>query len=141
MNDEVKTVIGADPIPERPEDVAAAKRRELVQGCFFEKDPKMTQKLMLVHDITAQEMHDAMDYKLDAIAWMRENGFPDGFQGLKVWPTSEVDKFYAWHAIASTQNSLGLPGIRPSYSQVQAIMDREFGANKISPAHKIPWHQ
>jgi hypothetical protein len=136
----METVIGADPIPVRQEDVDAAARREVVQGCFKEHDPKMTQKLMLVHDVSAKELHDALDYKLDATAWMRENGFPDGFQGLKVWPKSEVDKFYAWHDKVSSQNALNLPGIRPSYSQVQAIMDREFGAHAISPAHPIPWH-
>ena len=135
------TVTGPDPLPQRPEDEDAAMRRELVQGCFKELDPKTTARLMLVHDVSAQELQQAMDYKLDAIAWMRETGFHDGFQGLKVWPRSEVDKFYAWHAVASTQNSLGRPGIRPSYSQVQAIMDREFAANKISSAHQIPWHQ
>jgi hypothetical protein len=50
----METVIGADPIPVRQEDVDAAARREVVQGCFKEHDPKMTQKLMLVHDVTAQ---------------------------------------------------------------------------------------
>ena len=133
------TVTGPDPLPQRPADEKAAKRRELVQSCFKELDPKTTARLMLVHDISAQELQQAMDYKMDAIGWMRESGFPDGFQGLKVWPEEEVDLYYRWQATAP--NPLNLAITRPSWVSVQAIMDREFGAAAINPAHKIPWRR
>lgn len=137
MND---TVIGADPIPERPEDVAAATRRKLVQDVFENNLTKLTlMEGMQRYDISVTELAQAMDYKLDAIAYLRDLGVPDGFKGLKVWPQEELDKYYAWQAV--TPNALGIVVGPPTLSVVQGIMDREFANNQLNPAHKIPWRE
>ena len=133
------TVLGADPITPRPEDIAAAKRRANVQQVFEScqtKDSLMD--MMTKHQISVTELAQAMDYKLDAIAHLRNLGVPDGFMGLKVWPQSELDKYWAWHA--KTPNALNLANVKPTMAQVQEVMDREFAANAINPAHAIPWH-
>lgn len=123
---------------QRPEDIAAAKRRANVQVAFeinLTKDSLMA--AMAQYDISVTELAQAMDYKLDAIAYLRDLGVPDGFMGLKVWPQSELDKYYAWHD--KTPNALGLQVGRPSLSVVQGVMDREFANHQINPAHQVPW--
>ena len=110
-------------------DKDAAARRLVVQGCFIETDPKKTQELMLAHNVTAAEMQTAMDYRIDATAWMHDNHFPDGFQGLKVWPDSEVE-MYRKHT-GNFQMSRGM---------VMRIIDREFGNHALLASHPIPWH-
>jgi hypothetical protein len=133
------TVLGADPIAPRPEDIAAAKRRALVQQVFESNKAKdALMAAMTENQISVTELAQAMDYKLDAVAYLRDLGCPDGFMGLKVWPQSELDKYWAWHAV--TPNALNLANVKPSPAQVQAVMDREFAAHAISPAHAIPWH-
>ena len=134
----METTVG-NPMAQRPEDIAAAKRRANVQQVFEScqtKDSLMD--MMTKHQISVTELAQAMDYKLDAIAHLRNLGVPDGFMGLKVWPQSELDKYWAWHA--KTPNALNLANVKPTMAQVQETMDREFSANAISPAHAIPWH-
>ena len=123
----------------RPEDIAAAKRRWNVQQVFESNKTKSSlMEEMLKHDISVTELAQALDYKMDAIAYLRELGVPDGFQGLKVWPQSEIDKYYAWRD--KTPNALNLLGMgKPQMSVVQAVMDREFANHEINPAHAIPW--
>ena len=123
----------------RPEDIAAAKRRWNVQQVFESNKTKSSlMEEMLKHDISVTELAQALDYKMDAIAYLRELGVPDGFQGLKVWPQAEIDKYYAWRE--KTPNALNLLGMgKPQMSVVQAVMDREFANNQINPAHAIPW--
>lgn len=131
------TTVG-NPMAQRPEDIAAAKRRGNVQMAFElnqTKDSLMA--AMASHDISVTELAQAMDYKLDAIAYLRDLGVPDGFQGLKVWPQEALDKYYAWHD--KTPNALNLTVGRPSLSVVQGVMDREFANHQINPAHKVPW--
>lgn len=124
---------------QRPEDIAAAKRRKVVQDVFaVNKTKDALMSAMVTHDISVTELAQAMDYKLDAIAYLRNLGIPDGFMGLKVWPQSELDKYWAWHA--KTPNALNLENVKPSMAQVQGVMDREFAAHQINPAHAIPWH-
>lgn len=135
----MNTVIGAEPIPAREEDIRAAKRRKFVQDIFEAHKTKFDlMQGMSDNNIPVTELAQAMDYKIDVIAYMRTLGVPDGFMGLKVWPQSELDLYYAWHK--KTPNALNLPGVMPTFAQIQAAMDREFGANAISPAHPIPWH-
>ena len=132
------TVLGADPIAPRPEDIAAAKRRKLVQDVFDTANTKdALMSAMTTHEIPVTELAQAMDYKMDAIAYLRNLGVPDGFMGLKVWPQSELDKYYAWQA--KTPNALNLQVGPPPMYMVQQVMDREFSNNSLSPAHKIPW--
>ena len=134
----METTVG-NPMAQRPEDIAAAKRRANVQQVFEScqtKDSLMD--MMTKHQISVTELAQAMDYKLDAIAHLRNLGVPDGFMGLKVWPQSELDKYWAWHA--KTPNALNLANVKPTMAQVQEVMDREFAANAINPAHAIPWH-
>lgn len=123
----------------RPEDTAAAKRRANVQSVFeMNKTKASLMEEMLMHDISVTELAQALDYKLDAIAYLRDLGIPDGFQGLKVWPQSELDKYYAWRE--KTPNALNLLDMgKPKMSVVQAVMDREFANHQINPAHAIPW--
>ena len=123
----------------RPEDIAAAKRRWNVQQVFESNKTKSSlMEEMRMHDISVTELAQALDYKIDAIAYLRELGIPDGFQGLKVWPQSEIDKYYAWRD--KTPNALNLLGMgKPQMSVVQAVMDREFANHEINPAHPIPW--
>ena len=67
------TVLGADPIAPRPEDIAAAKRRKLVQDVFdTAKTKDALMALMPENQISVTELAQAMDYKLDAIAYLRE---------------------------------------------------------------------
>lgn len=135
----MNTVIGADPIAPRPEDIAAAKRLANVQQVFENNQTKASlMEAMKAHDICVTELAEAMEYKIDIIAYLRDMDIPDGFMGLKVWPREEVDKFYKWQA--ATPNALNLIGPRPTYAQAQATMDREFANNKLNPAHAIPWH-
>ena len=132
------TVLGADPIAPRPEDIAAAKRRKLVQDVFdTSKTKDALMSAMTTHEIPVTELAQAMDYKLDAIAHLRSLGVPDGFMGLKVWPQSEVDKYYAWQA--KTKNALNLQVGPPPMYMVQQVMDREFANHALNPAHAIPW--
>ena len=132
------TVLCADPIAPRPEDIAAAKRRKLVQDVFdTAKTKDALMSAMTTHEIPVTELAQAMDYKMDAIAYLRNLGVPDGFMGLKVWPQSELDKYYAWQA--KTPNALNLQVGPPPMHMVQQVMDREFSNNALSPAHKIPW--
>jgi len=120
-------------------DKAAAQRRLLVQSVFETcktKEPLMAG--MTEHNISVTELAQALDYKLDAIAYLRDIGVPDGFQGLKVWPQSELDKYYAWQAV--THNALGLVVGPPAPAVVQAVIDREHANHAINLLHVIPWH-
>ena len=96
------TVLGADPITPRPEDIAAAKRRKFVQNVFDQhktKDALMA--LMSENQISVTELAQALDYKLDATAHLRNLGVPDGFMGLKVWPQSEGPRWVnSWMLMA-----------------------------------------
>lgn len=133
----METTVG-NPMAQRPEDIAAAKRRSNVQQVFeTNKTKDSLMREMLMHDISVTELAQALDYKLDAIAYLRELGVPDGFQGLKVWPKDELDKYYAWQA--KTPNALNIVVGPPKMSIVQAVMDREFANHEINPAHPIPW--
>lgn len=132
------TVVGADPIQPRPEDLAAAKRRANVQAVFdTAKTKDALMSAMTTHEISVTELAQALDYRLDAIAYLRELGVPDGFQGLKVWPQDELDKYYAWQA--KTPNALNINVGPPPMSVVQAVMDREFANHQLNPAHAVPW--
>lgn len=132
------TVLGADPIAPRPADIAAAKRRANVQMTFeLNKTKDSLMAAMAAHDISVTELAQALDYKLDAIAYLRDLGVPDGFMGLKVWPQADLDKYYEWHD--KTPNALSLQVGRPSLSVVQGVMDREFANHAINPAHAVPW--
>ena len=123
---------------QRQEDIKAAARRKLVQAVFETCKTKATlMSAMTTHEISVTELAQAMDYKLDAIAHLRNLGAPDGFMGLKVWPQSELDKYYAWQA--KTPNALGIHVGPPPMSVVQAVMDREFANHEINPAHAVPW--
>jgi hypothetical protein len=134
------TVIGADPLPQRPEDIAAAKRRKLVQDVFaVNKTKDSLMEAMAQHSISVTELAQALDYTLDAIAYLRDLGVPDGFMGLKVWPQADLDKYYEWQA--KTPNALNLQVGPPPMYMVQQVMDREFSNNALSPAHKIPWSE
>jgi hypothetical protein len=134
----METTVG-NPMEQRPEDVEAAKRRANVQQVFeTNKSKEDLMNAMVKHQISVTELAQAMDYKIDALAYLRDLGCPDGFMGLKVWPADEVARYYAWQKV--TPNALNLEGIKPSPAQVQATMDREFANNAINPAHPIPWH-
>ncbi len=113
-------------------------RRKLCQAVFA-SDPTRDALMaaMVQHGISAQELHDAMDYQTNAIGHLRSIGVPDGFAGLKVWPMAEVDAYYAWQA--RTPNALGLIGPRPSYAQVQEIIDRDAAIRAIDPRRVPPW--
>lgn len=127
-----------NPMAQRPEDIAAAKRRANVQAVFeTNKTKDSLMREMLMHNISVTELAQALDYKVDAIAYLRELGVPDGFQGLRVWPQSELDKYYAWQA--KTPNALNLKVGPPPMHMVQAIMDREFANSQLNPAHAVPW--
>ena len=132
------TVLGADPIAPRPEDIAAAKRRKFVQNVFdTAKTKDALMSAMTTHEIPVTELAQAMDYKLDAIGYLRELGVPDGFMGLKVWPQAELDAYYAWQA--KTPNALNIQVGPPPLHMVQAVMDREFANHQLNPAHAVPW--
>lgn len=134
----MNTVLGADPLPQRQEDLAAAKRRANVQMTFELNQTKTSlMEAMAQYDISVTELAQALDYKLDAIAYLRDLGVPDGFQGLRVWPQADLDRYYEWHD--KTPNALGLKVGRPSLSVVQGVMDREFANHAINPAHQVPW--
>ena len=134
----MNTTVG-NPMEQRPADIAAAKRRKQVQDIFESNKTKDSlMKAMTENQVSVTEMAQAMDYKVDAIAHLRNLGVPDGFQGLKVWPQAELDKYYAWQA--KTPNALNLTVGPPPMHMVQAVMDREFANNQINPAHAIPWH-
>lgn len=132
------TTVG-NPMAQRPEDIAAAKRRANVQMAFeLNKTKDSLMEAMAKYDISVTELAQALDYKLDAIAYLRELGVPDGFQGLKVWPQEALDKYYAWRD--KTPNALNLLNMgKPQMSVVQAVMDREFANHQINPAHQVPW--
>jgi len=133
----MEPIVG-NPMAQRPEDIAAAKRRANVQAVFeTNKTKDSLMREMLMHNISVTELAQALDYKVDAIAYLRELGVPDGFQGLRVWPQSELDKYYAWQA--KTPNALGIHVGPPPMSVVQAVMDREFANHQINPAHAVPW--
>lgn len=133
------TTVG-NPMAQRPEDIAAAKRRANVQQVFEScqtKDSLMD--MMAKHQISVTELAQAMDYKLDAIAHLRNLGVPDGFMGLKVWPQAEVDKYLAWHKATPNALNLQIDNAPPMY-MIQQVMDREFANHQINPTHTIPWH-
>lgn len=133
-----QTVTGPSALDQRPEDLAAANRRKLVQAVFEQNLTKNSlMEEMVRHNVSVTELAQAMDYKVDAIAYMRTMGIPDGFQGLKVWPQSELNKYYAWQA--KTPNALNINVGAPPMHIVQAVMDREFANHQINPAHPIPW--
>lgn len=113
-------------------------RRKLVQAVFEShsgKDPLM--QAMLLHNIKASELVEALDYKLDATAHMRDLGFPDGFQGLKVWSAAEVKEYQDW--AESTPNALNLKSFRPENAKAQAAMDRDARLKDMNPLHVSPW--
>lgn len=113
-------------------------RRKLVQAVFESAKGKDTLMLaMAQHNIVVTELAQAMDYKLDAIGYLRELGVPDGYMGLKVWPQAELDAYYAWQA--KTPNALNLNVGPPPLHMVQAVMDREFANHQLNPAHAVPW--
>ena len=132
------TVLGADPIAPRPEDIKAATRRKLVQDVFeAAKTKDALMHAMADHQIPVTELAQALDYKMDAIAYLRNLGVPDGFMGLKVWPQAELDAYYAWQA--KTPNALNIKVGPPPLHIVQAVMDREFANHQLNPAHAVPW--
>jgi len=125
---------------QRQEDIKAAARRKLVQAVFETCKTKATlMSAMTTHEISVTELAQAMDYKLDAIAYLRELGVPDGFMGLKVWPQVEVDKYIAWHKATPNALNLQIDNAPPMY-MIQQVMDREFANHQINPTHTIPWH-
>lgn len=124
---------------DRPADIAAAKRRANVQMVFeLNKTKDSLMEAMAQYSISVTELAQALDYKLDAIAYLRDLGVPDGFMGLKVWPQDELDRYYAWQA--KTPNALNLQVGPPPMHVVQEVMDREFANKRLNPAHQIPWH-
>lgn len=113
-------------------------RRKLVQAVFESqrgKEPLM--QAMLLHNIKASEMAEALDHQVDAIAHMRELGFPDGFQGLKVWSAAEVKEYQDW--AESVPNALNLKSFRPENTKAQAVMDRDARLKDMDPLHVSPW--
>lgn len=140
MASDVTTVGGTDHrVNPTEQELQRLARLKLVQAVFELNKTKLDlMTAMTGNNISVTELAQAMEYKLDAIGHLRKLGVPDGFQGLKVWPQSELDKYYAWQAV--TPNALNIIGPRPTMEQVQGIMDREFAAAAISPAHAIPWH-
>lgn len=133
-----QTVTGPAAMEQRPEDLKYAERRALIQSCFHKDDPKLTQTEMLKHNISTEEMRQSMDYKINIIDWMRENNFPDGFQGLKVWPDSEINKFLAWAnpKRESGNNALNLKMGVMTKVQAQAALDTEHARMAVNPAYK-----
>lgn len=136
---DVTTVGGTDHrVNPTVEEVQRLARRKLCQAVYAENPTREAlMAAMTAHGISAQELHDANDHHANAIAHLRTIGVPDGFAGLKVWPQDEVDAYYAWHA--RTPNALNLVGPRPSYAQVQEIMDRDAGIRAIDPHRVSPW--
>lgn len=134
-----QTVAGPEALTPTQADLDAAARRLVVQSCYHEGDRTATMNDMVKFGVTAKELQGAMDYKMDAIAWMREQRFPDGFQGLKVWPDKDLETYYKWQAV--TPNALSIEGIKPSYSQVQEILDREARLKVITEGYKSPWER
>ncbi len=146
-----QTIAGPGPDTYTAQDIEAAKRRELVQGCFQADNPALTKQLMLVHNVSVQEIQTAMDYKVDVINWMRMNGFPDGFQGLKVWPDAEIDAIIKWQTAQLNPVGPGTIGDLFAYQQIdpltdkkhraemQDILDREHRRQQINPAVTLPW--
>lgn len=145
------TVTGPGQLPQRPEDAVAAERRAQVQKCFDESSPTATQANMLKHSVTAAEMVAAMDYKLDALRWMRMNGFPDGFQGLKVWPDADINAYLTWKSAQPNPFGPGTHGdayqahgIDPATNslvraQAQEQLDLEAARKNANPAYVSPW--
>ncbi len=138
-----QTVCGPTAMEQRPEDLAAAARRALIQACFHENDPAMTQSDMLKNNVSVQEMSVAMDYRIHIVDWMRLNKFPDGFQGLKVWSDSEIKKFsdHANVRRASGENALGLKMGPITNVQAQAALDTEHARMAVNPAYKSAYLQ
>ena len=79
------------------------------------------------------------------------NGFPDGFQGLKVWPNEEIDKFIAWQVARNNPFGGGTlgdvfkdQGIDPMTdvkhrAEVQETLDREHRRVQENSAVTLPW--
>lgn len=74
------------------------QRRTNIQVFFNanEANPKVVITMMQTYGVTIAELEDAVDYRIDAVHYMRANGAPDGLGGLKVWGGSSIDRFLIW---------------------------------------------
>lgn len=147
-----QTVAGPEALLTRPEDIAALERRRCVQACFHETDVAATVAEMVQHNVSAAELKETMDFKLDTTLWLRTKGVPDGFQGLKVWSNAEIDKFIDWKL--PQQNPFGggktfaetykADGVDPrtdkqTRAAIQDVLDREHARVALDPSLKLPW--
>ena len=81
-------------------DAAWLARRTAIQAFFNanEADPPVVMAAMAQYGVSAQELSDCMDYRLNITRYLRGANCEDGFGGLKVWPDDVVCKFMDWQA-------------------------------------------
>ena len=68
----------------------------------YQLQPQKIFEAMAVYGVDADELEDALDYRVNIVHYMRANNAPDGLGGLKIWPKAEVDRIIAWAGAADT---------------------------------------
>lgn len=104
-----QTVVGRGTAALSASNSAALQRRTAVQDMFNSNqgNPAAVMSAMTRLGISAAELATAMDYKLNTDDWLRQNGAADGFAGLKVFSTAEVNNFIAYQNTGSDVYQIG----------------------------------
>lgn len=62
--------------------------------------PAMIFDAMRDFNVSADELEDVMDYKVNIYRYLRFNGAPDGLGGLKVWDAASIDQYLDFNYIS-----------------------------------------
>lgn len=149
------TVGGGGVVPLTEVELQRRARRRDIQAYFnaFESDPQQIFDAMEQFGVTAAELADCMDYRMDAIGWMRANGAWDGLGGLKVWPESDVIGYLDWQAKQINPFNPGetigqrweTNGITDPHTHrtlrvaAHRELDRDARRKAINPSYVTPW--
>ena len=85
-------------------------RRASIQNFFnvYETQPQIIFTAMTQFGVTAAELIEIMDYRINIVHYMRTNKVADGFGGLKVWDDLLIDKFLIWCGITTDIDKINL---------------------------------
>ena len=122
-------------------DAEALQRRTSIQTYFNanEGEPLKIMEAMAMFGVDAAELSHCMDYRLNITHYLRRNGAPDGFGGLKVWPAATIQRFFDYVKSVGTNTGIGLPGIDDPVI-AQDVLDNTARIEAAFPSYKAPWN-
>lgn len=82
-------------------------RRANIQAFFnaYESQPQVIIQAMQAYGVSATELSDVMDYRINVLHYLRAAGVPNGALGLKVWDGLSIDQFLIWASPENIDNA------------------------------------